>query len=393
MSPSAPDVEKPPSWDSTTFAVLQGLPSLVVSLFLASAFLRVSHSLSLALSLKSPLVRLDRPREATRSINKKKSPPKMRSSFFATVLAALALPRGLLAAPPLGENLGDERLSLVARQNGKATQKDLDNIKYFVQFAASAYCNNRQSQVGSKVTCANDACVTVQRNDVINFAHIDTDINANMDGAIYVDRTNRLIVLAYMGSKSASSYLLELDFTVTEIPDLCQNCKISYGMNLVWEQTQRSIVDNINRARQQFPGFHVAAAGHSGGGGLVSIATSYLRAKQGITVDLYTYGSPRVGNEAWAQFVTNQAPSLGANYRVTHYNDPVASIPPAWIDNMSHISPEFWLSRKDAETPDYPLSEITVCNGVRTKDCRESKGITLSTSAHSYYFQRVSGCK
>ncbi|KAL8408257.1 hypothetical protein RB594_006890 [Gaeumannomyces avenae] len=347
----------------------------------------------------------------------------MRSSFFATVLAALALPRGLLAAPPLGENLGDERLSLVARQNGKATQKDLDNIKYFVQFAASAYCNNRQSQVGSKVTCANDACVTVQRNDVINFAHIEyvprcrpclsnrtkqrtllanlgsthplysTDINANMDGAIYVDRTNRLIVLAYMGSKSASSYLLELDFTVTEIPDLCQNCKISYGMNLVWEQTQRSIVDNINRARQQFPGFHVAAAGHSGGGGLVSIATSYLRAKQGITVDLYTYGSPRVGNEAWAQFVTNQAPSLGANYRVTHYNDPVASIPPAWIDNMSHISPEFWLSRKDAETPDYPLSEITVCNGVRTKDCRESKGITLSTSAHSYYFQRVSGCK
>ncbi|KAL8347977.1 hypothetical protein RB598_001351 [Gaeumannomyces tritici] len=391
MSPSAPDVEKPPSWDSTTFAVLQGLPSLVVPLFLASAFLRVSHSLSLALAQVS--TRSTRQTKRSYPQHKQKSPSKMRSSYFATVLAALALPRGLLAAPSLGENFGDERLSLVARQNGKATQKDLDDIKYFVQFAASAYCNNRKSQVGSKVTCANNACVTVQRNDVINFAHIDTDINANMDGAIYVDRTNRLIVLSYMGSKSASSYLLELDFTVAEVPDLCQNCKISYGLNLVWVQTQRSIVDNINRARQQFPGFRVAAAGHSGGGGLVSIATSYLRGKHGIPVDLYTYGSPRVGNEAWAQFVTDQAPRLGANYRVTHYNDPIAAIPPAWIDNMSHISPEFWLSRKDAETPDYPLSEVTVCNGVRTKDCRASKGVTLSTSAHSYYFQRVTGCK
>lgn len=36
-----------------------------------------------------------------------------------------------------------------------------------------------------------------------------TDINANMDGAVYVDRTNRMIVLAFMGSKSATSYLLE----------------------------------------------------------------------------------------------------------------------------------------------------------------------------------------
>ncbi|KLU82466.1 hypothetical protein MAPG_01538 [Magnaporthiopsis poae ATCC 64411] len=316
----------------------------------------------------------------------------MRSSFIGTIFAALALPRGLLAAPPLAENFGTEDQGLVVRQEATATQQELDSFKYMVQFAAAAYCNNRQSQVGSKVTCANDACVQVERNDVINFAHVDTDINANMDGAVYVDRTNRMIVLAFMGSKSPTSYLLELDFTVASIPDLCQECKVSYGLNMVWVQTQKSIVNAINSARQQFPGFRIVAAGHSGGGGLVSIATSYLRAKYGIAMDLYTFGSPRVGNEVWAQFVTDQAPAMGNNYRVTHHNDPIVAIPPAWIDHMSHISPEYWLRRKEASTPDYPLSELVICRGVRTKDCRASKGTTLSTKAHSYYFQRVSGC-
>lgn len=97
----------------------------------------------------------------------------MRSSFIGTIFAALALPRGLLAAPPPAETFGAEEQGLVVRQEAAATQQDLDSIKYMVQFAAAVYCNNRQSQVGSKVTCSNDACAQVQRNDVINFAHVE----------------------------------------------------------------------------------------------------------------------------------------------------------------------------------------------------------------------------
>ena len=57
------------------------------------------------------------------------------------------------------------------------------------------------------------------------------------------------------------------------------------------------------------------------------------------TIYLYTYGQPRVGDDDFSNYVFSQIP---ANYyRVTHYDDTVAHIPPR-ISGYKHAGHEVW---------------------------------------------------
>ncbi len=92
----------------------------------------------------------------------------------------------------------------------------------------------------------------------------------------------------------------------------------------------------------------MVATGHSLGGAVATLAAAYLRAA-GNAVDLYTYGSPRVGNDAFANFVSAQA---GLEIRVTHLDDPVPRLPPL-LFSYRHTSPEYWLYDGGATTTNY----------------------------------------
>lgn len=102
--------------------------------------------------------------------------------------------------------------------------------------------------------------------------------------------------------------------------------------------------------------------------------------------DIYTVGSPRVGNLDFAEFVTAQA---GAEYRATHYDDPVPRLPPIVLGYF-HTSPEYWLEAGPATNTDYGVADIAVCLGYANTSC--NAGTTgLDGDAHEYYFQYM-GC-
>lgn len=142
----------------------------------------------------------------------------------------------------------------------------------------------------------------------------------------------------------------------------------------------------VKAAVAEYPTYSVIKVSHSLGGAVATIAGPYLRAA-GIPTDIYSYDSPRVGNEAFVDFVEAQA---NRNYRVTHYNN---SIPryPAKSFGYRHTSPEFWLSTGSATTTDYTLAEIEVGVGTENTDCNDWTD-SLSLTAHSYCFQKVSAC-
>lgn len=81
--------------------------------------------------------------------------------------------------------------------------------------------------------------------------------------------------------------------------------------------------------------------------------------------DLYTYGSPRVGNLALVKYVTNQ---VGAEYRATHFDDPVPRLPPI-LFGYFHTSPEYWLAAGPATNTDYTIDEIKTCTGYANIGC------------------------
>lgn len=100
---------------------------------------------------------------------------------------------------------------------------------------------------------------------------------------------------------------------------------------------------------------------------------------------MYTVGSPRVGNLAFAEFVTAQT---GAEYRATHYDDPVPRLPPIVLGYF-HTSPEYWLAAGPATNIDYAISGIDICTGYANTSCNAGTS-GLDGDAHEYYFQYMS---
>lgn len=125
----------------------------------------------------------------------------------------------------------------------------------------------------------------------------------------------------------------------------------------------------IREQQRRHPDFAVVATGHSLGGAVASIAGAYLR-KSGITTDIYTYGSPRIGDDFFTTFISSQ--TNGKTIRVTNMADPV-TVMPGIIAGFAHTTPEYWfpdgLGRPET---------MKTCEGVTTLACSAQFNVRVS---------------
>jgi hypothetical protein len=141
-----------------------------------------------------------------------------------------------------------------------------------------------------------------------------------------------------------------------------------------------------------YPDYSLVITGHSIGAGIATLAGAELRSMN-YNADIYTYGSPRVGNTEFATFVTSQAPEKGVNYRMTHENDPVSQLPPTWI-GYEHTSPEYWLTNGTDATDVYEASDVVVCEGVGNEECNAGTGLVpIDGTAHDHCLGVITACK
>ena len=160
------------------------------------------------------------------------------------------------------------------------------------------------------------------------------------------------------------------------------------GFLASWAEIESPILAAVSSALASHPDYTITVTGHSLGGGVATLAAASLRAAHG-AADLYTYGSPRVGNHSMVKYVMSLS---GGNYRVTHAADPVPLLPPA-ILGYRHLSPEYWLVG-DSMAPGYGPQDVKVCKGLLTRECNGGTHLEdIRTSDHSSYFQQVSACK
>lgn len=207
----------------------------------------------------------------------------------------------------------------------------------------------------------------------------------NMEGYVAVDTVREEIVVAFRGSSSVRNWMADLDFV--QVPcDYTKGCLVHDGFKDSWDEIAPYVFDYVKQAYASYPDYTLAVTGHSLGGAVGTLAAVELR-DMGYACDLYTYGSPRVGNLAFVEYVTNQA---GAEYRATHYDDPVPRLPPIWLFGYFHTSPEFWLESGPNTDIDYAISGIDVCLGYANTTCNAGTS-GLDGTAHTYYFQYI-GC-
>ncbi|GKT40953.1 lipase [Colletotrichum spaethianum] len=274
----------------------------------------------------------------------------------------------------------------VAVLDGRAvtvTNADLSNFEYYVQMVAATSCNS-DAAAGASITCGADACPDVETNGGKIVGTFSGSISG-LEGFVATDPVRKNVVIAIRGSSNVRNWITNLLFGLEDC-DLVDDCKIHSGFSNAWDEVKDNLLASVKSAKAANPSYSIIATGHSLGGAIATIAAANLRL-DGYPVDLYTYGCPRVGNDAFVNFVTVQP---GAEYRITHVDDPVPRLPPIFL-GYRHTSPEYWLSTGSATTVNYTIADIKICEGDANTKCNGGT-FGLNVDAHKYYFRKTGAC-
>ena len=191
-----------------------------------------------------------------------------------------------------------------------------------------------------------------------------------------------------MGSKGLENWLSNLDILLTPA-DLCHDCEAHKGFWHQYISMRAEYMNQVTKAHEQYPQHRIITTGHSLGAALATFAAADIRRLDDpwymANTELYTYGSPRVGNEALARFLSEQSEQ---SYRVTSMNDVVTRMPPVH-DDYWHTQPEYWIRKN----PDNPRPEdITVLTGYNNKKGNRHSH-SLTGEPHRHYFGVIRGCE
>ncbi|KAE8344748.1 hypothetical protein BDV24DRAFT_171310 [Aspergillus arachidicola] len=261
----------------------------------------------------------------------------------------------------------------------------LQQLTLYAQYAAAAYCSSNTNSPNTKLTCSVGNCPLVEGANTKTLTEFeDNEAFGDVAGFLAVDESNQQIVLSFRGTRSIETWAANVQLGKEDVDELCDGCEVHTGFWKSWESVATATLDGARKALQAYPGFKLAVTGHSFGGAVGTLAATVLR-NSGSEVALYTYGSPRVGNEEFAHYVSGQGP----NFRVTHSNDIVPRLPPRLL-GYHQTSPEYWISSGNNET--VGTADVEMINEADS-DMGNAGQKTQSIEAHKWYTDHIYECK
>ncbi|RMZ39992.1 hypothetical protein AFCA_004228 [Aspergillus flavus] len=291
------------------------------------------------------------------------------------VLRAFAACAGLGVAAPSSAQITPREVS----------PQFLQQLTLYAQYAAAAYCSSNTNSPNTKLTCSVGNCPLVEGANTRTLTEFeDNKAFGDVAGFLAVDESNQQIVLSFRGTRSIETWAANVQLGKEDVDELCDGCKVHTGFWKSWASVATATLDGVKKAHQAYPGFKLAVTGHSFGGAVGTLAATVLR-NSGSEVALYTYGSPRVGNQEFADYVSGQ----GSNFRVTHSNDIVPRLPPRLL-GYHQTSPEYWIPSGNNET--VGTADIEMINEADS-DMGNAGQKTQSIEAHKWYTDHIYECK
>lgn len=226
-----------------------------------------------------------------------------------------------------------------------------------VQLSANTYCDDFYTTY--------NRAVDLGFNMDVWFSMSDYDTNG------YIVHNNEYTVTTLRGSHSPQNWIDDFDLRLIDY-NLCNDCQVHEG----FYNYAMSALDVVNITLRNYPDHTHIFTGHSLGSSVIFLANE-LRHNYDLDTYVYTFGSPRVGNEDFALF-TNKLME-GRSYRYTHYKDIVPHVPT--VARFTHYDLEYYENEYGNVT--------SICEN----DCSQQFHIyETNVDDHMWYLNRYMGC-
>lgn len=248
-------------------------------------------------------------------------------------------------------------------------------------FAQTSYC--------SVDSVTQWSCPTCKQGSLSNFklTHKFFDANTNTFGfaGLAPAAGENIIVFSFRGATPSAgrNWITDLNAQRMPYPGL-RGATVHKG----FYNAYLSIARQVNLAAKSLlancQGCHIYVTGHSLGAAIATLAAADLFA---LTPDLtlYTFGSPRVGDLAFATYFDKIVPDT---YRIVHNKDLVPHLPQRFL-GFRHVSREIWYYGEAG-------AEFKQCNGGEDDSCSNSVNLHVdehSIKDHAMYLDQPMGCR
>ncbi|KAI5123191.1 hypothetical protein M0805_003958 [Coniferiporia weirii] len=158
------------------------------------------------------------------------------------------------------------------------------------------------------------------------------------------DPTLNRVIVAHQGTDPSSfeSDLVDAKFALTNLdsslfPGLSSSIEVHDGFAKSQADTATAVLSAVEQTLSTHPGASVTTTGHSLGAALSLLDTVYLQLHLpgDTSFKSVLYGLPRVGNQAFADYVDAQITSLAGGTGLIHINneeDPIPILPGMFLD-------------------------------------------------------------
>nr|CAG8513948.1 8900_t:CDS:2 [Entrophospora candida] len=252
------------------------------------------------------------------------------------------------------------------------SNEQIKTFTTFASYASAAYCRVEDIVKWDCPTCKTVPETVVIK--VINAPKTDTQV------FIAKDSTSKQLIISYRGTVKSSFRNILTDGSLVLRPyPPAPNAKVHTGFFKAFLESIKDVTEEVTNFMETNPDFKVVVTGHSLGGAIATLTALDLVQNNKKLVSeenlfIFTYGSPRIGNQEFANFVDNQ---LKLN-RIVNFEDAVPRLPPKFLD-YKHSGSEFWIS-DPAKTP---TDAIIECQGQEDNKCSLSvKPLKLNIRDH-----------
>lgn len=198
-------------------------------------------------------------------------------------------------------------------------------------------------------------CKYIDRLEIESIIH---DPKYNFQGFVAYDTELKSILIAFRGSMDVKNWIDNLTFYKTRAFPRLPSVEIHLGFYYVYQSVATQLLNGLAKLKTKYPQAKLSITGHSLGAAVASICAFDLALNHNTRIDsVWTFGSPRIGNDAWTQYFHKLIP---VHYRITHYRDVVPHIPFKWMGFM-HLTQEVYY--------DQTCSSYRVCTEREDKTC------------------------